>query len=144
MFLGEYHHTLDSKGRVAIPAKFRDAFSQGLVLTRGLDQSLWLLSVHAWTEFVQKLSVLPWAQADVRSLSRLLLAGAMEETVDSSGRVLVPEYLRTYASLHKEVVFAGMGGRLELWDLDRWQQVMRSSESRANELAERIASAGLL
>ncbi len=108
MFLGEYHHTVDEKGRLAMPSKFRGTLATGVVVTRGLDRSLFVYPKAEWELVATKLAALPLGQADTRAFARLMLAGAMEVELDSSGRVNIPEYLRTYAGLTKDVVVAGL------------------------------------
>jgi MraZ protein len=144
LFFGEYHHTLDDKRRVALPVRFRASFEGGVILTRGLDRHLWIFPRSAWEILVAKLAALPLSQAEGRSLNRLLFAGAIEQELDSSGRVLVPEHLSQYASLSKDVVFAGIDTRIELWDAAAWQQEIQSAEKRTHELADHLASLGIL
>ena len=143
MFIGEYHHTLDEKGRLSVPAKFRAALAQGAVVTRGLDRSLFLYPKEEWDVLAQKLAALPMGQADTRAFARLMLAGAMEVDVDTSGRVLLPEYLRTYAGLTKTVVVAGLYNRLELWDEATWAAYATQTEAHGNEIAERLSGLGV-
>ena len=143
MFLGQYRHTLDEKGRVAIPVKFRGALTDGAIVTRGLDQSLFLYPRAQWTALAEKLSQLPLGQADTRAFARLMLAGAMEVELDSSGRVLLPEYLRTYGRLNKEVVVVGLYDRIELWDAMAWEAYATKTEAEGNAIAERLSTLGL-
>lgn len=143
MFIGEYHHTLDDKGRLSVPIKFRVQLAKGAVVTRGLDRSLFLYPKEEWDVLAQKLAQLPLGQADTRAFARLMLAGAMEVDVDKSGRVLLPEYLRSYASLTKTVVIAGLYNRLELWDEDAWKTYATATEAHGNEIAERLSGLGV-
>lgn len=143
MFIGEYHHTLDDKGRMSIPVKFRAALSEGGVVTRGLDRSLFLYPKREWEKLAEKLSNLPFGQADTRAFARLMLAGAMEVELDKSGRVNVPEYLRGYAALKKKVVVAGLYNRLELWDEEAWEKYAAQTEENGNEIAERLTDLGV-
>src|SRR6185369_1266459 len=113
MFIGEYHHALDDKGRVQIPVKFRTDLSKGAVVTRGLDSCLFIYPKKDWAELAEKLSKLPISKANTRAFARLMLAGAMELDLDKQGRAVLPEYLRQYASLKKMVVVAGLYNRLE-------------------------------
>src|SRR5690349_193908 len=115
MFIGEFHHTLDDKGRLAIPVKFRGSIEDGAVGTRGLDHSLFVYPKAGWEVLAVKLAALPLGQSDTRAFTRLMLAGAMEIEIDKSGRITIPEYLRTYASLQKNVVVTGLYDRLEIW-----------------------------
>lgn len=143
MFIGEYRHTLDEKGRLAVPIKFRISLSDGAVVTRGLDRSLFLYSKKEWEVLAAKLSALPLSQADTRAFARLMLAGAMEVEVDKSGRVNIPEYLRIYAGLKKNVVVAGLYNRLEIWDEEEWKKYAADTESQGNAIAERLANLGV-
>ncbi|MFA6428968.1 MAG: division/cell wall cluster transcriptional repressor MraZ [Patescibacteria group bacterium] len=143
MFIGEYHHTLDDKGRLAIPVKFRASFEEGLVVTRGLDRSLFLYTRSEWQKLAEKLASLPLGQADTRAFARLMLAGAMEVSLDASGRVLVPEYLRAYAGINKGVVVVGLYNRCEMWDEETWKTYARETELHGNEIAERLGGLGM-
>ena len=143
MFIGEYHHTLDEKGRLAIPIKFRDALAHGAVVTRGLDKSLFLYPREEWEKLAQKLAALPLGQADTRAFARLMLAGAMEVEVDKSGRVNLPEYLRTYAGLQKDAVVAGLYNRLEIWDEASWTEYAARTEAEGSAIAERLTNLGV-
>lgn len=143
MFIGEYHHTLDEKGRVSVPAAFRADLAQGAVVTRGLDRSLFLYTKEEWAKLAQKLSALPFGQSDTRAFARLMLAGAMEVSVDASGRVTIPPYLRTYASLTKAVVITGLYDRMELWDEETWETYRTKTEAEGDAIAERLGEHGV-
>jgi MraZ protein len=132
VFIGEYKHTIDEKGRLAIPIKFRADLSKGAVVTRGLDTSLFLFPKEEWDKLAEKLASLPLGQSNSRAFARLMLAGAMDVEVDKQGRVMLPEYLRVYAGLQKSVVIAGLYTRLELWDETSWnsESSVYNSESR--------------
>lgn len=140
MFIGEFHHTLDDKGRLAIPVKFRASIEHGAVVTRGLDRSLFLYPKSEWELLATKLAALPLGQADTRAFARLMLAGAMEIDVDKSGRIMIPEYLRTYASLQKAVVLTGLYDRVEIWDEELWRAYAAATERESNAIAERLGS----
>ena len=140
MFIGEFHHTLDEKGRLSIPVKFRAALSGGAVVTRGLDRSLFLYTKQEWEALAAKIAALPIGQADTRAFARLMLAGAMDVEVDKSGRVTVPEYLRAYAGLSKDVVVTGLYDRLEIWDQTAWDVYSSKTEAAGNDIAERLGS----
>lgn len=140
MFIGEFHHSLDDKGRIAIPAKFRASLAEGAVVTRGLDQSLFLYPKSAWESLASKIASLPLGQADTRAFARLMLAGAMDVEVDKSGRICVPEYLRQYAGLSKDIVIAGVYDRLELWDEPTWRAYAQRTEGDSGQIAERLGS----
>jgi MraZ protein len=143
MFIGEYHHTLDEKGRMSVPVKFRAALAEGVVVTRGLDRSLFLYPKSEWQTLAEKLASLPFGQADTRAFARLMLAGAMEVEVDKSGRVLLPEYLREYAALDKDVVVAGLYNRLEIWNEATWKEYSSKTEAEGNAIAERLQNLGV-
>ena len=121
MFIGEYQHTIDDKGRLAIPVKFRKMLEGGAVVTRGLDNCLALYTMGEWEKLASRLGNLPIASANTRAFARLMLAGAMDVSLDSQGRIVVPDYLRSYATITKKAVIAGLYNRLELWDHARWE-----------------------
>jgi len=138
MLLGEYQHTIDEKGRLAIPVKFRDALAEGAVVTRGLDNCLFLYTQTEWKTLTEKLSTLPVSKANTRAFMRLMLAGAMDVEIDKQGRVVVPDYLRKYAGVKKNVVIAGVLNRLELWDEVAWEKYKSSAEKESTEIAEQL------
>ncbi len=143
MFIGEYSHNLDDKGRLAIPAKFRAALKKGAVVTRGLDSCLFLYTKAEWEKLAQKLAALPISQANSRAFARLMLAGAMDVEVDKQGRVILPEYLRAFAGLKKGVVVAGLYSRLEIWDEAKWETYKGQTEAESGSIAERMAELGV-
>ncbi len=143
MFLGEYEHSLDDKGRLAIPARFRPELGQGLVLTRGLDRCLFVWPLLEWRGVADKLGRLSLMQAEARRLQRLLFAGAVDTQLDRLGRVLVPAFLRGYAGLHDAAVVAGVLNRLEVWDRELWVAERESAEAQSAELAEHLSALGL-
>ena len=143
MFLGEYHHSIDDKGRIALPVKFRAAFATGTVITRGLDGSLFLFPQEEWDKLALKLANLPLGKANTRAFARLMLAGAMDALLDKQGRVVVPEYLRDYAAIKKNIVVAGLYNRLEIWDSEKWSAYKQQTEGEAVELAEQLGELGL-
>lgn len=143
MFIGEYSHNLDEKGRLAIPVKFRRLLSKGAVVTRGLDNCLFLYSKNEWDKLAKKLAALPISQANSRAFARLMLAGAMDVVLDKQGRIIVPEYLRQFAKLSKGVIVAGLLNRLELWDSDEWNAYKIKTEQQSGEIAEQMAELGV-
>lgn len=143
MFIGEFHHNIDDKSRLAIPAKFRDAFREGAVVTRGLDTCLFLYAKAEWETLAEQFANLPLAQADTRAFARFMLAGAMALEVDTQGRILLPDYLKNYAGISRNVVIAGLYRRLELWDAARWSAYTAKTEASANEIAERLSGLGV-
>ncbi len=143
MFIGEYSHNLDEKGRLAIPKKFRADLSQGAVVTRGLDSCLFLYTKAEWAKLAEKLAQLPFSQANTRAFARLMLAGAMDVEVDKQGRVMLPPYLRTFAGLSKSVIVAGLYNRLEIWDEEKWKSYTTATESESTSIAEQMGTLGV-
>ncbi len=143
MFIGEYKHNLDDKGRLAIPTKFRVDLSKGAVVTRGLDTSLFLFPKEEWDKLAEKLANLPLGQSNSRAFARLMLAGAMDVELDKQGRVMLPEYLRTYADLKKSIVVAGLYTRLEIWDEQTWESYKKKMEEDAESVAEQLGELGV-
>lgn len=143
MFIGEFRHTIDQKGRIAVPVKFRSDLGAGAVVTRGLDHCLFLFTESEWEEMAQKLIALPLSQANSRAFVRLMMAGAMQVALDSQGRILLPDYLRQYASIDKEAIVAGLYNRIEIWDRESWQQYKARTESASDEIAEKLGDLGI-
>lgn len=143
MFIGEYSHTLDEKGRVSVPVKFRLRFKEGVVVTRGLDRCLFVYPRSEWEIMAEKLSRLPITRPDSRAFARLMLAGAWDAELDSQGRVIVPDYLRQYASLQKHVVVAGLYNRVEIWDEDGWQAYKSRAEAQSESIASGMSELGI-
>ncbi|MFH0712369.1 MAG: division/cell wall cluster transcriptional repressor MraZ [Candidatus Jorgensenbacteria bacterium] len=143
MLLGEYKHNLDTKGRLAIPAKFRSDLSAGAIITRGLDRSLFIFGTSEWENLVKKLMSLPLAQANSRAFVRLMLAGASDVQLDTQGRILIPDYLREYAGLKKQAVIAGLYNRIEVWDAEVWKQYKSKTEAASDEIAEKLGELGI-
>lgn len=143
MFIGEYNYSVDGKGRVAIPAKFRTALTKGAVVTRGLDNCLFVYSRTEWTSLAEKLSSLPISQANTRAFSRLMLAGAMDVKIDKQGRIILPDYLRQYAGIKAKAVIAGLYNRLEIWDTDKWNSYKTKTEKDSNDIAEKLGELGV-
>jgi len=143
MFIGEYSHTIDEKGRMAIPAKVRRNLGTGAVVTRGLDTCLWLFPKVQWDELAKKLAQLPMTDPNSRAFSRLMLAGAMEVEFDSQGRILLPAYLRDFAALKKNTVIAGLYNRLEIWDAKAWETYKTKTEKESDTIAARMSDFGI-
>lgn len=143
MFIGEYQHAIDDKGRLAVPVKFRGVLKGGAVVTKGLDNCLFLFTRKSWEELAQRISKLPLARANTRAFERLMLAGAMEVEVDGQGRMLVPDYLRRYAGIKRQVVVAGLYDRIELWDESRWSKYKRTTEKSGGDIAEALGELGV-
>lgn len=143
MFIGEYSYTIDSKGRIAIPSKLRKSLVRGAVLTRGLDNCLFIFSLNDWQQVAEKIKGLPLSQANSRAFSRLMLAGAMDVKLDNQGRILVPDYLRKYAGLKRKIVLAGVYNRLEIWDEQEWEKYKKRTEKESGDIAERLGDLGI-
>ena len=143
MFIGEYAHNLDDKGRLMVPKKFHGSLSSGAIVTRGLDQCLFVYTREEWTKLAEKLASLPFAQANTRAFARLMLAGAMDVEMDKLGRVVLPEYLRTYAGIKKNVVIAGLYNRLERWDAQVWKEYTKRTEAESTTIAEQMGILGV-
>ncbi len=143
MFIGEYKHAIDEKGRMAIPAKFRSSLDKAAVITRGLDHCLYIYTASEWERLAEKVRALPMTSANSRAFQRLMLAGAVDVELDSQGRVLIPEYLRSYAGLTKQTVVAGVYDRLEVWDEAKWQEYKAKTEGTADEIAEKLEGLGI-
>ena len=129
MFLGEFTHTIDDKGRLTIPAKLRGLLAAGLVVTRGFDQNLMLYPLEGWRELARRIAERPLSDEDMRAFRRRVFAGAVDLTPDRQGRILLPQYLRDFAAINNEVVIAGMFDYLEIWSIEAWQSVRESIES---------------
>ena len=142
MLLGEYQHTIDEKGRMAIPAKFRKMLSGGVVVTKGSEECLDLYPVEEWTKLAEKLSRLPINQADARAFARLRLAGASHAEIDSQGRVLIPDYLRSFAGIGAKAVIVGLYNRAEIWEEEKWRRYRAAIEAKGDEIAERLGELG--
>ena len=143
MLIGEYTHTIDEKKRLAIPSKLRKELGAKAVITRGLDNCLFVFPLKEWQKLMEKLSNLPIGQKDTRGFSRLMLSGASEVVLDTLGRVLVPDYLKKYAQLKKNVVIAGVYNRLEIWDESRWNIFKNQNEKEVDNIAERLGELGV-
>ncbi|MBU0619744.1 MAG: division/cell wall cluster transcriptional repressor MraZ [Patescibacteria group bacterium] len=143
MFIGEYQHNIDNKGRMAVPAKFRALLKDGAVVTRGLDNCLFLYPKKQWNVLAEKLAGLPISQAKARAFSRLMLAGAMDVDFDNQGRIILPEYLRKFALLKKKTIIAGLYDRLEIWDETIWNKYKTGAESKSSDIAEAMGELGV-
>ncbi len=125
-----------------MPAKFRQKLTGGAIITRGLDRCLFVFTNKDWEVLAQKLIALPLAQANSRAFTRLMLAGAVDVETDKQGRILIPDYLREYAGLKKQVVVAGLYNRIEIWDGEAWKQYKTKTESQSDEIAEKLSELG--
>ena len=143
MFIGEFSHSVDAKGRVAVPAKFRNKISGGAIITRGLDKCLFVFTKKDWEKLAGKLIELPISQSNSRAFARLMLSGASDVDIDSQGRILIPDYLRKYAGISKAVTVIGVYSRVEVWDDKVWETYKRKTEGASDEIAEKMADLGI-
>jgi MraZ protein len=143
MFLGEYEHNMDDKGRLAVPARFREALGEGVVITRGFDRCLMGFPRPRWEELAQQVSGLSLGQGDARNLRRLLFSGAADIQLDRQGRVLIPQNLREYAGLNEEVIVAGLNTHFEIWSGERWREVLDKLDVTGSAIAEQLAALGI-
>ena len=144
MLIGEYVHNIDAKKRLSLPSKWRRELGKKLVITRGLDNCLFVYPLNEWRRITEKIGQLPLGQADTRSFNRFFLSGAVEVEVDSVGRILVPDFLKDFAGLRGKVVLAGIHDRVEMWDEKRWREYKRRIEGQADALAEKLGEIGVL
>jgi MraZ protein len=144
MLIGEYRHKIDDKRRIALPAKFRRALGKTLVITRGLDNCLFVFSKGQWQTIVEKLSQLSMGQADSRAFGRYFFAGAAELEIDQLGRVLVPSELADHAGLTGNTVLIGVNDRCEMWNEETWDRYRVSVEKEADRVAEKLGEIGVL
>lgn len=144
MLIGEYKHTIDPKKRLSIPSKFRKELGDGAVITTGLDGCLFIFPMTQWNAFAEKLASMPFGQQDNRSFARLMLARAMEVEFDSLGRILIPDYLKSYAGLKKTAIIAGLYSRLEIWDEEKWEDYRSNLEKNSDKIAEKLGDMGII
>lgn len=143
MFLGEFEHAIDDKGRVAIPARFREDLGEGLVLTRGFERCLQAFPRPVWQTLAQRVSGLSLGNEEARNLRRMLFSNAAEVEVDRQGRILIPQNLREYAGLAEQVVIAGLDTYFELWSRERWAHVLENLDNNGGSIAEQLAALGI-
>ncbi|MDP9750694.1 MraZ protein [Thermoanaerobacter pentosaceus] len=136
--MGQYEHTIDAKGRVIIPAKFREELGEKFVLTKGLDNCLFVYSLEEWKNIEAKLKTLPLTKKDARAFTRFFLAGAVECEIDKQGRILIPANLREYAKIEKDVIFIGVSTRVEIWSKEVWEEYSNNTDVSFEEIAEHL------
>ncbi|MDR2045130.1 MAG: division/cell wall cluster transcriptional repressor MraZ [Clostridium sp.] len=141
MFMSEYHHTIDAKGRLIIPSKFREILGEEFVVTKGMDGCLFVYANQDWNAFEQKLTSLPLINKEARRFARFFLAGAAAVEADKQGRILIPGNLREFAGLDKDIVLVGVGSRIEIWSKGRWEDV--NADSNMDEITAAMESLGL-
>ena len=143
MFMGEYHHTIDDKGRLIIPSKFRDELGETFIVTRGLDGCLFVYTQNEWESIVTKLKELPFTKKDARSFVRFFLSGASVCEFDKQGRINITSPLVTYADLTKECVVIGVNDRLEIWSKQNWEKFFDANEDSLSDIAESLFETSL-
>lgn len=143
MFIGEYQHAIDPKKRLAVPSKFRVELESKVVVTRGLDRCLFVYPMKVWQELAQKLGAIPIGESATRSFVRLMLAGATDVEMDKQGRILIPDYLKEYAELDRNVVITGIYNRLEIWSEVKWIEYKKNIEKNSDEIAEQLGKLGV-
>lgn len=143
MLIGQYEHSIDAKKRLSLPAKFRGELGEKVVITCGVDNCLVVYTEKEWIEISDKLSKLPVSQSEARSYTRIMLAGAMEATLDKLGRILIPDYLKNYAGLVKDVIVCGLVNRLEIWDSAKWEEYKTKAEKEVDSIASKLGPLGI-
>ncbi len=143
MFIGQFEHHLEKKGRLSIPKKFRSQLETGAVLSQGLDGCLFLYPKHAWDKLIEKISQLPLTKIDARGFTRALSYGASEVEIDRLGRILIPDYLRQFADISVDCVVAGAVDRIEIWSKSKFSQIVSQINSRREEIAEKLSDVGI-
>ena len=138
MFIGEYHHTIDDKGRIIIPAKFRDELGSEFIITRGIENCLFVYSIDSWNKITNKLNSLPFTKKDARNFIRFFMSGATNVELDKQGRVNVTTPLIQYANLIKDCVVIGTGDRLEIWSQESWNDFFNSTKDSMSDIAENL------
>jgi len=142
MFYGEYLHSIDRKGRLILPAKFREIaksnFIEKFFVTRGLDKCLFMFSEEEWRSQEQKFKAIPFTKQQARTFNRLYFSGAVEVIIDKQGRILLPQYLKDFAEIKREVMIVGVSNRIEIWAKDKWQEFYGSSRPSFEEIAEKL------
>ena len=139
MFLGRHAHTLDAKGRMAIPARFRDELAEGLVVTRGVDHCLAIYPMTAWNELAAKINALPVSDIDARTFRRMVFAEAIDLVLDAQGRILVPSELRAYAQIDRDAVVIGVHSFIEVWSPERWNTAREMFDEDGSAIVQRLA-----
>ncbi|MGO1469107.1 MAG: division/cell wall cluster transcriptional repressor MraZ [Tissierella sp.] len=143
MFIGEYNHTLDNKGRITIPSKFRQSLGEDFVITKGLDSCLFIYPKEEWEIFENKLKTLPLTNKDARAFVRFFFAGASECTLDKQGRVLLPPNLRMHSDIEKDAVIIGVSTRIEIWSSSNWKEYTEDDNLSYESIAENMQELGI-
>ncbi len=143
MLLGEYNHSLDTKGRVSVPSKLRMDLGESFIVTKGLDNCLFVYSKEEWLTFETKLKTLPLTNTNARNFVRFFFSGATECEIDKQGRINIPQNLREYASITKDVTIVGVGTRAEIWDRDKWNVYNSDENLNVDEIASQMSDLGI-
>jgi len=143
MLIGEYNHTIDTKKRLSLPYKFRRELSGGIIITRGFEKCLVVYSQKEWKGVIEELRKLPTSRAESRKFSRVVLGGAVEVNLDKLGRILIPDYLKKYAGLKKNVTVCGLSNKLEIWDVRKWEAYRNKAEQDIDKVAEKLPDLGI-
>lgn len=138
MFIGEFLHSIDDKGRLAVPIKFRTDLTQGVIVTKGLDGCLFLYTLTEWDKLVQKIKNMPISQSNARTFSRFILGGAIDLVPDKQGRINLPKYLMKFAGIKNNVIVTGLVDRLEIWDAKIWEEYKKKTEKDVEKMAEQL------
>lgn len=143
MLIGQYEHTIDIKKRLALPSKFRGELGDKVIITKGLEGCLVIYTEKEWEISSSKLANLPVSQVEARAFSRFQLASAMEVALDKLGRILIPDYLKNYAGLKKNVMICGLSTRLEVWDSEKWADYSKNAEKEVEEMVSKLGPFGI-
>lgn len=143
MLIGEYLYSIDQKKRISVPSKFRRELGKGAVVTKGIEKCLVVYPLKEWAKLAKKLENLPTSQIDARGFVRIMLSGAVDVALDKLGRILIPDYLKEYAFLKKNVAILGLSNRIEIWDENRWQDFRKRTETAVGDIAERLTELGV-
>ena len=143
MFIGEYQHSIDEKKRLSLPVKFRKELGRTVIITRGFDSCLVVYPQQEWKKVMEELRKLSTSRAENRKFSRVILGGAVEAGLDKLGRILVPDYLKAYAGLVKNVIICGLSNKLEIWDQIKWEEYRKKAEQDIDKVAENLPELGI-
>ncbi|KKP32336.1 MAG: cell division/cell wall cluster transcriptional repressor MraZ [Candidatus Staskawiczbacteria bacterium RIFOXYB2_FULL_32_9] len=143
MLIGQYEHTIDNKKRLALPVKFRGELGDKVIITSGIENCLVVYTEKEWEVMSRKLANLPISASEARSFTRVILANAMEVSLDKLGRILIPDYLKDYADLKKNVTICGLSTRLEIWDSEKWDEYRQNAEKGVEEIVSKLGPLGI-
>lgn len=144
MLIGQYSHTIDDKKRLSLPGKWKSVFGKKVVMTRGLDTCVFIYTTKEWTKIAEKLATTSMGSKDARDLNRFFLSGATEIDIDSAGRILIPDYLKDFANLEKDIIFAGLFNRAEIWNKQEWDKKQKEVSEKADSVASKLQEIGMI